>query len=80
VEEAFGWSALAMFNYMVRPPTAQLTSSLQLTRPWPCVAQTPLAGFVDEEMTTTHTVDVSGMYTGLCMSHVAIHRLLFPAP
>jgi hypothetical protein len=60
VEEAFGWTALCMFNYMVRnaaqaePP---LRSALLTRGP---ALQTPLAGFVDEELGMTRELDIKG--------------------
>lgn len=61
MEEAFGWTALCMFNYMVRtgrapqPPPSEAAVSRTRTG-----FQTPLAGFADEEADTTRDLLIKG--------------------
>jgi hypothetical protein len=72
VEEAFGWTALSMFNYMVRtrdaaqPPRCK--SAPSRARP---ARQTPLAGFADEEADTTRDLHIKGAKR----AHVALARV-----
>ena len=60
MEEAFGWTALCMFNYMVRgaaEPEPPPRSSPLTRAP---ARQTPLAGFADEELGMTRELDIKG--------------------
>ena len=65
MEEAFGWTALCMFNYMVRVARQARACSRSPARP----LQTPLSGFVGEPLNTTHVVKVTEAHD--------MHTLLF---